>query len=109
MVDNKTKGEYVIPDQVNKEIRWTPAKVALFAAMRKLKAVDASSACSAEKIAKATNGKLEENQVNHQCNPAFDLTAQGVIASTKLEGERNKSFYLTKKGQKADTTPASAS
>lgn len=101
-----TKGKYIMPDQVHKEIRWTPAKQALLKALRKVHAFDAQSAKTAEAIAKASNGALEEGQVKHQCNPLFDLSQQGIIDSVKLEGDRHKSIFLTKKGQKVDTTPA---
>lgn len=88
-----------IPDQRTKEIKWTPAKTALLATLKKLGATSSMAAKTPAQIAKASNGKLEENQVNHQVKAAFDLSMQDIIKRADLE-EQGRSYYLSAKGLK---------
>lgn len=91
-------GKVVVPKQVEKEIRWTPAKTSLLAAMKKLGVISSTTARSIEEIAKASNGKLADNQVRHQVNPLFDLSQQEIVKRVKMED--GTKFYLSAKGQK---------
>lgn len=100
-VTKSTNGKYVMPDQVNKEIRWTPAKIALLTALSKSNAKSVNTAISVEEIAKASKGALQENQVQHQVNPLFDLSAQDIIRRVKHEGQASSQYFVTAKGLKA--------
>lgn len=91
-------GKVIVPSQVEKEIRWTPAKINLLAAMKKLGATSSSTSRSVAEIAKASGGKLEEKQVKHQVNPLFDLSQQEIIKRAKMED--GMKYYLTAKGLK---------
>lgn len=90
---------YEIPDQVNKEIRWTDNKINLLKALKKVGAINKSDPKTCEEIAAKSGMGLAK--VRHQCNPTFDLSMQGYIAiSTSRDDVRAKCFFVTAKGLK---------
>ena len=98
------KAKTVKVDQATKPIRWTENKVALLTAFKKLGAFGVKTARKPADVAKASGGKLDEGQVRHQINPAFDLAQQGIVARAELED--GLSYYLTAKGAKVKTEAA---
>jgi hypothetical protein len=96
-----TNGKHTVPDQLNKEIRYTTAKVALLTALVSRNAKSVGTALSVEDIAKASKGKVTDNQVHHQVNPLYDLSVQEIIK--RVKGETGSVYYITAKGTKALT------
>ena len=90
--------------QADKEIRWTPIKLALLAAIKKAGGTSAAAAVLPVNIAKVSNGKLTEDVVKRQTNNHFDLMIQGFIKKTPT-AEGPLGIYLTAKGLKVDLTP----
>lgn len=77
-----------------RKIVWTEKKIALLKTLSDLKATSGTSAATVEEVVKASGGKALSN-----VHPHFDMTTQGYLAWSQLEGERVHRIYLTKKGQ----------
>lgn len=90
--------------QAEKQIRWTPIKLALLDALKKAGANNAAAAALPADVAKASKGKLTEDVVRRQSNNHFDLMIQGFIRKADT-AEGGKGIYLTAKGLKVDTAP----
>lgn len=89
---DRTKGD------VDKEIRWTPIKTNMVKSMNKLNATSVMTSRSAAEIAKASGGKVTEEQVRFQNNPVFCLVAQDIVKIADMEDGRK--YYLSAKGKK---------
>ena len=77
--------------------RWSPLKQVLFEAMSSIGATSKTPK-TAEEIAKASKGKLTEDQVRRQLTPKFDLVRFGYVVESKKEGTPGVLYGLTAKG-----------
>jgi len=95
-VVKKSKGPKEISDQLNKKIKWSPKKKALFEAMKNAGAISSKTAATVAVIAE--KGKVDFALVRNQLNLKYDLVVQGFVSSIVSEEVRGTCYYLTKKG-----------
>lgn len=84
----------------DRDLPWSDKKVAIFKALKTLKAVDAYSARSAKDIAVKAGlvdkaGAPDTMTVRHYC---YHAKAAGLVSVNQTEEVRGYSFALTKKG-----------
>lgn len=81
-----------------KDVKFGDKKLAIFKAMRTLKASGKSiNARSSSEI--AAKAKVTSHQVLHYC---YHAMAGKLVRMTQIEGKRGNCFYLTKKGAALD-------
>ena len=93
-------------DQPTREPHWSPRRVKLVEAMRKLGAKSETSAVLAEDIAKAMGtvdgvkmiDRVDLVKIILDVYRTAELIHNGFAASSKHEGDRVLRYYLTKKG-----------
>lgn len=83
----------------SKDLPWTEKKVAIFKALKALKAYDPMTARSAKEVSAKTGGIADDMAVRHYC---YHAKVSGLVGVHKMEGQRGYSFSLTKKGQSID-------
>lgn len=80
-----------------KDLPWNEKKVAVFKALKQLKAVGATNAQGA--VAVAEKAGLTTRDVRHYC---YHAQASGLTGMSNVEDVRGYAFYLTAKGVKVD-------
>jgi hypothetical protein len=81
-----------------KDVAWTEKKVAVFKALKALKAVNADAAVTATQLI-TKDANLTGRDVRHYC---YHAKAAGLTGIVKLEGQAGYGFYLTKSGLAVD-------
>lgn len=104
-VKKTTKPAKVAKPEVEKEgqygvdrdhdLPWSAKKVALFKALKQLKAVNETKAATAQQIVDVSAGALTPTNVRHY---SYHAKAGGLIELAKVEGAKGYSFYLTAAG-----------
>ena len=79
------------------DLPWNEKKVAVFKALKGLKATTAETACSALKVAEKAN--VTARDVRHYC---YHAMASGLVNVADMQGVKGYAFYLTAKGVKVD-------
>lgn len=79
------------------DVPWCDKKVAIFRAMKQLKATDSQSAASSSAIAARANVKGRD--VRHY---GYHAKAAGLVKLAEVEGISGYGFYLTAKGAAID-------
>lgn len=93
-VETNGQGEYGAVR--SKDLPWVPKKVAVFKALKALKALTPQSAVSSKAVAEQA-GDLTERDVRHYC---YHARAAGLVELTDdVEGVRGWAFYLTPTGR----------
>ena len=81
----------------SKDVPWSEKKVAVFKALKKLKAVGVDRCRPATDI--ATSAGVTTKDVRHYC---YHAKASGLTGIAVKEGIRGYGFYLTAKGSKVN-------
>lgn len=81
------------------DLPWNDKKVALFRALKSLRATDGSSAVTAAAVVEKSGGTLSGRDVRHY---AYHAKAGKLVDLAKLETGRGYGFYLTKAGAAID-------
>lgn len=95
--EKKEKKEGMCGIERDHDLPWNDKKVAIIKALKSLKAFGASSAVSAQDIAK--QAKVTNRDVRHYC---YHAKVSGLTGVAKTEDVRGYSFHLTAKGAKCD-------
>ncbi|MGC1274352.1 MAG: hypothetical protein WBC44_11650 [Planctomycetaceae bacterium] len=85
------------------DLPWCDKKVALFKALKELKAVGATHAKGSKEIIAKSGGTLTPRDVRHY---SYHAKAAGLIDLADLEGTVGYAYYLTAKGAKVDPVAA---
>lgn len=89
------------------DIPWNATKVAIFKALKALKAKDSSSGRSAIDVADKAGFPADDNKrttkVRHYC---YHAKAAGLVQCGKVEGVSGYAFWLTAKGLNVDPVKA---
>jgi hypothetical protein len=79
------------------DLPWCAKKVAIFKALKALKAFGSTSAAGTQAVAEKAN--VSARDVRHYC---YHAKASGLVGIAEVEDIRGYGFYLTAKGQKVD-------
>lgn len=93
--DGSVKNEHGVAR--SHDLPWNEKKVAVFKALKKLKALSSGSARSAKEV--ATTAGVTTTNVRHYC---YHAKASHLTDVVVIEGVSGYSFYLTEKGQAID-------
>lgn len=99
-VKDKGPGEYGVAR--SKDLPWGPKKVAVFKALKRLKAITVNKAVSADAVVKSAEeagDTISARDVRHYC---YHAAAADLTGCDEQEGVRGYVFYLTTDGAKID-------
>lgn len=100
----KEKGPGEFGVERSKDLPWNDKKVAVFKALKQLRAYDANSSRTAQEVVDKSGGDLTGRDVRHY---SYHAKAAGLIeVAVREEGGRSYGFYLTRKGQEVDPAKA---
>lgn len=102
--DKKSKPAATYGIERSHDLPWNEKKVAIFKALKSLRATNAGSARPAKDIAekaglKDKDGNPDTMTVRHYC---YHAKAAGLISVNETEAVRGYTFALTKKGAEID-------
>jgi len=85
----------------SRDVPWNDKKVAVFKALKRLKAVGQGRAKGTNEIAEVA--EVSSRDVRHYC---YHAKVSGLTGMSVVEGSRGYGFYLTAKGSKTDPVKA---
>jgi len=89
----KSEGQYGI--ERSHDLPWSEKKVALFKALKSLKATSQTKAVTASQVAEASGGVLATKDVRHY---SYHAKAADLVEVVNVEGVAGYCFHLTQKG-----------
>lgn len=87
------------------DLPWNDKKVALFKALKTLKATSEQKAVTAQQVVESSGEVLATKDVRHY---SYHAKAAGLVEVAEVEGVRGYSFFLTTEGAKVNPDKALA-